>query len=168
MEKTISHHIGFSFAFPLIVFGICAIILGVSVVANNPIWGLGLIGAGGFVASSTYGSQIDKARNQYREYSAYFGIKSGAWKPLEKMPFISILSSRSGFRIHSLTDRTTTALRDDFDVCLLNESHRHKVIVQKFKSKVEALEYAKVLSEKLDIPYANYSPKMSEKTRNRR
>jgi hypothetical protein len=168
METIISNRIRFFFPLPIIAVGIIAVIGGIVSAFSIPIMGIGMVIVGGFLCGSTYGSQIDFQNKKYREYTSYYGIKTGEWKSLDKLPYISILGSRSGFTVYSQSNRSTTDMDDYFDVCLLSNNHRIKFVVQKYESKDQATQLAETFAVKLDIPITKYSPAISEKTQSRR
>ncbi|MFT5778251.1 MAG: hypothetical protein ACI837_001207 [Crocinitomicaceae bacterium] len=168
MGKKISNMIAFSFAWPILAFGVVASIGGIIGMTQNPLFGGLAIIAGGFLCSSTYGSQIDLEKNLYREYTAVYGIKRGKWFPLEKMPYLCVLPSRTGTTMYSQSNRATTVIDDTFDICLLNETHRRKIVWNKMGTKNLAVESAETLAKQIGKSVVQYSPVLSDKTRNRR
>ena len=84
------------------------------------------------------------------------------------MPYLTVLRGKSGTTIYSQSNRSTTFVEERYEVCLLNESHRKKVVVKKFETEQAALEYCKTISGELNREIVTYNPVVSEATRNRR
>ncbi len=163
MEKITTHRIGFSFAPPIIVGGVVLVLAGAVSILENPWLGVGLIVAGGFFSSGTYGTQINFELKQVREYGSFYGIKKGPWKSLNHFPFVSILSGKSGYTVYSRSNQSTSTIDHHYDVCLLNKNHRMKVVVQKFDSKDEATAYANQLAIALHLDVTTFNPSISKK-----
>ena len=163
----IKYKLGFSFAPPIVIVGVIVSIAGVLTAIEGPLLGILLIIAGGFIWSSTYGSQIDPTNIRFREYGSVFGIKSGKWRPLDEAPFITVMKGREGMTVYSRSNLSTTSIDDRFEVCLLSNTHRSKTVIMKFENEDQAAEYAKAIALKLDKEIVQYSPKISEKTRSR-
>jgi len=166
--KIISNRLGFSFASPIVIVGAVMVVSGLLAVFENIFLGIVLLLIGGFIALSSYGVQINIAEKKIREYGSFYGVKYGRWVPLNNFSSISILSSRSGFQIYSRTNQSTSSVDDFFDVCVLNDSHRKKIVVRKFKSKSDASIYADQLSSALKYPVVSFNPVRSSKTSSRR
>ena len=164
----INNRHGFSFVLPIIFGGGLLTLGGIITSIENPIIGLVMIAVGPFFWSSSYGIQIDPEQNRFREYGSFYGIKSGQWKPLDNVPFVSIVRGRSGTAVYSGTNKSTSIIDDRFQVCLLTSSHRSRIVVQKFEEKEEAEDYAKQLAFNLSKSFVQYNPVVSERTRNRR
>ena len=153
---------------PIVIVGFVMILGGILSITENIYLGIGMAILGGFISLSGYGTQIDKSINKYREYSSLYGVKRGEWKSLDKYPFLSVLPSRTGMKIYSRTNQSTTNIDDSFDICFLSENHRGKIVIQKLSTKDEAIAYAEALSDDLNIPLTKYNPVISDKTKSRR
>lgn len=164
----IKNRIGFSFMMPILIVGVTATIAGLVTAIQTPLLGIGLALIGSFIWSSSYGIQINVDQNKFREYASMFGIKYGEWKALEKTPFISVVKGRSGMTVYSRSNRSTSVIDDRYEVCLLNNSHRKRVVIQKFEDKSKALEYANQIASKLDKSVVQFNPVVSQKTKSRR
>lgn len=164
----INNRHGFSFALPIIIGGGILTLGGIISSIENPILGLVMVAVGPFFWSSSYGIQLDPEQNRFREYGSFYGIKSGKWKPLDKVPFLTIVRGRGGTAVYAGTNRSTTVIDDRFQVCLLTNSHRTRIVVQKFENLIDAEVYAKQLASTLSKTVVQFNPVVSEKTRNRR
>jgi hypothetical protein len=120
------------------------------------------------MSTSSYGTEIDIENKKFREYGSAFGIKSGKWNSMKALPFLSLMTSRSGHSVYSRTNHSTTDVDDYYDVCLLNQNHRTKIVIQKFTAKKEATEFINDFSSKLNKPIVAFNPPISQKTLNRR
>lgn len=168
MYKKIKNKIGNSFPTTLVIVGVIAVLGSVIEMFTNPIIAIILLLVGLFICTSSYGTEIDVTNKKYREYGSIYGLKRGSWFDLKTMPYIAILRSRSGYRMYSTSNRSTNDTNDFYDVCLLNQSHRKKVVLMKFKSKDEALKYASKLESPLGLVLTQFNPVISEKTATRR
>jgi len=164
----IVNRLGFSFATPIILLGVVITLAGITTLFENQILGVALVVIGPFFWSSSYGSQIDTVNQQFREYNSFYGIKSGEWKPLDKLPDISVIKSKEGITVFSRSNRSSSYIEDKFEVCLLNKTHRKRMTVQKFDTFEHAKTHAQDLAIKLKKELVTFNPKVSEKTRNRR
>jgi hypothetical protein len=168
MKNIKSNKIGFSFAMPVVVIGVAIILFAFAMISINPFLGIGFILAGGFMSTSSYGTQIDLENKKFREYGSAFGIKNGKWNSLDVLPFLSLMKSRSGYTVYSRTNRSSTDVDDFYEVCLLTQNHRKKIVVQKFSYKKDATEFLNKLSTTLNKPIVEFNPEISQKTKNRR
>lgn len=168
MDKKIKNKIGNSFPTTLVIVGVIAVLGSVVEMFTNPIIAIILFLVGLFICTSSYGTEIDVTNKKYREYGSIYGLKRGSWFDSNTMPFIAILRSRSGYRMYSTSNRSTTDTTDFYDVCLLNQSHRKKVVLMKFKSKDEALRFASNMESQLGVVLTQFNPVISEKTATRR
>lgn len=164
----IKYRHGFSFAMPIVLTGFGITIIGLATLIDLSFVALGLILFGTFMWSSNYGVQIDQNNNRFREYGSIFGIKSGKWYPLDKLPFISIMKARDGLIMYSMINQPTKAIDDRFGVYLLSESHRKKVLLKKFEDRDLAKEYSIQMTTKLNKELVQFNPVVSQKTRERR
>lgn len=168
MENKITSRMGFSFPFHILLGSISMSVAGIVAVFENPLLGIGLIVVGSFFWSSSYGSQIDFDKGVFREFGTIFGIKRGEWKKLEKLKDVTILVGQQKTAIMANVVQVGTSTDDRYEVCLLNESHRVRIVIQKYKDLEEAKTFAASLATKMNGSVVKYSPAISQKTRNRR
>ena len=168
MDNKITNRIGFSFPWHIVFSGAIASLAGIGAAFENPILGLGLFTVGVFLLSSSYGTQIDFGNKKYREYGTLFFIKRGPWKELDKLQDVTVLTSRTATQIMANMVQTRTVRDERFEVCLLNNNHRRKIAIQKFKELDDAKKFATSLAAKMNSSVVKYSPVVSDKTRSRR
>lgn len=166
--KKIIHKIGNSFPSHIYAIGLIFILSSFFLFLNNPVLALIFLLVGMFICTSRYGVEIDLEKKKYREYGQIFCIKQGQWFDLTKMPYVSILKSKSGHLVYSRSNYSTANYDDGFDVCLLNESHKKRVVIKKCKTKEEALQFAKELESILDVKLVQFDPIISSRTAQRR
>lgn len=164
----IKNKIGKSFPTTLVFVGAIAVLGSLIEMFTNPLLAIILLLVGLFICTSSYGTEIDVTNKNYREYGSIYGLKRGSWFDLNTMPYLAILKSRSGYRMYSTSNRSTTDTTDYFDVCLLNQTHRKKVVLMRFKSKDEALKFASNIESQLGVALTQFNPVISKKTANKR
>lgn len=138
------------------------------VMIHYPILGGLTLIFGSFLSLSSYGSEIDTKNQKFREYGSMFGVKRGKWENLSAMPFIGVFKSKSGYLIYSRTSMSTTDFDNHYEVCLMTASHRKRIVVQKFKTKNDALNFAHFLENRIDSKLMEYNPRQGEHTKHRR
>jgi hypothetical protein len=158
MNKMIKNRIGFSFPGILVFIGFLFMFFSIFIIIESLVFGLIILAAGALFGLSSYGSEIDVADQKFREYGSLFGIKRGKWEDCDKMPFIGVFKSRSGYLIYGRSTNSTTDIHDYYDVCLMNASHRRRIVLQKFKTKDEALNFAHMLETKINSKLTEFNP----------
>jgi hypothetical protein len=148
-------------AYIILLFGFISIF-------SNWILGSILILFSIFIGFSYSGIDINLKERKYREYSICFGIKFGKWQSLDKFAFLAILANREVSEVHSRSNMTTSTGLKYSDVCMLDQTHREKILIKRFKDADSALDYAKNLSGNLNFDLTDYNPFISEKTEIRR
>jgi hypothetical protein len=166
--RKFSHHIGFSFPTPVVIAAAFFGLIGFIVILVYPIAGLMVVGFFGYICSSTYGFEMDWPKNRCREYTRVFGIKRGEWVPLSDRPYVSVLHDEVGNSVASLSNRITSYTETKYNVYLLSETHRTRMLVKMFDKKDTASEYARHLAVGAQLQFAVYSPQVSARTRQRR
>ena len=162
MNGIIKNRIGFSFPGLIVFMGFTAMLSSLFIMVESPILGLLVLILGSFLGTSSYGSEIDVINNRFREYGSVFGIKKGKWFNLNSMPFLGIFKSRSGYLIYGRSTNSTTVIDDYFDVCLMSNSHRKRIVLQKFKTKEEALNFTEMLEKKIEVKLTTFNPLLSK------
>ena len=151
------------------VTGFIVLFAGLIAFIFNLLIGLVVILVGAIMAFSTHGFQLDGKKFRCRECYNFLGFKTGDWNRLEDYPDISIRYSIQTSSAFSRAHVEMETGRDQFySVCLLNSSHRKRLVVQKLKVKEEAENLARELSQKWDKKFTVYNPKISAKTQLRK
>ncbi|WP_417265638.1 hypothetical protein [Brumimicrobium sp.] len=160
--------IGSSFPFAVAIVGGVISFAGLLLLANLFLVGIVAMAIGAFFWSSTYGLQINDETQEFREYGSVLGLKRGDWKPLDQLPYLTVLKSRKGTTLYSRSNRSTTIINDDYEVVMLNETHRVKVLVQSFEKKEKAMKFAEQFVLAYNKQLVKYNPVVSDATLRRR
>lgn len=145
------------------------LILGGITLFINPIVGLIILIIGAFASFSTIGFEIDTEKIKAREYFNYLGLKLGDWEKLENFPDLAVLYSvQSSSAFSRAMIEMETSREKFYNVCLLNASHRKKLVVKKLKDRIEAERLANEIADLLGKRFTNFNPKISAKTQERK
>ena len=165
-EKTSFFH-GFLFPIPIMVAGALLLLGSVYLYYDEKWMGFGAaIIIGSVLLFSTEGIEIDKKNQTYREWTRWFGLKSGKSHSLEMIKSLSVILETDNEKFFPVTDQSPAKTEDYYKVFLMNENHLHKIFVAKSKQKEEAFQYAEVISLWLNLEIKTYSPqRFSRQTR---
>lgn len=104
-------------------------------------------------------AQIDPVRKMYRTVNYFFGIRLGKWEPMPDFTDISMVRRRLGQIVHDYGSlMSTRTVSVSYDVILLNENHRVKWSVARFKSEKEARAARNRIAEEMKLNIAKYAP----------
>jgi hypothetical protein len=94
--------------------------------------------AGGFVITASSGTQIDKNRKTYREYTSYYFIKRGKRKPYEAAEKLFINSSKTSSRMYAAhSTQSSVFVNQEYDGYLkLNDGTKLYLLSKKNKEKL--------------------------------
>ena len=154
----VNYGLGFSFALPVVAAEVIMTLAGLVTLLSNPIAGVLMVVSGPFLRSSSYGVQIDMEASKFREYGSMHGIRSGDWKSLDKTPYLNIMKGRDSMRMYSRSNQSTTVIGDRLEVCLPTQTHRTKIVIQKFDDQMEAQVFAQNLAERLGKELVTFNP----------
>jgi hypothetical protein len=169
MKKNINNKVGNVFPPAFIIISVLFMIVGIVAIISFSFIGIFLFIIGVFMAFTSVWVEIDVEKNTYRSCTKLFGfIKSGKWKSLERYTDIAILKIKEAVEYASRSNRTTKQSKDVYNVCLLDSTHRLRIVLFKADNFTDTQEYAKRITAKLDIKLTQYNPKISEETRSRR
>lgn len=169
MKKNIKNKVGNVFPLALIIIGILLILISIFAIITGSYTGFATLIIGAFMVFTSVWIEIDIEKKTYRSYTKLFGfIKSGKWKSLERYTDLAILKIKEAVEYASRGNRTTKQSKDVYNVCLLDSTHRLRIVLFKADNFTDAQEYAKSITAKLDIKLTQYNPKISEQTRSRR
>ena len=161
MEQTIDSKIENFFPPGLVIVGYVFMLFSlISIIGNNEKGlGIGLALLGILLSFTTTGVRIDKENKKYMSYNRFYGIEFGKWKSMENICFLSILTKNLGYAIRSQGQLGDESTAKHYEIYLLNENHRFKLLINRTKSKNKSTEYAKELEEQLGFKLVTYSPK---------
>lgn len=118
---------------------------------------------GVFIGLTPHGVLIDLETKKYKKYTNIFGYKQGSWESYERFPYISLLQNTVKTHAFSRSNRQAeTSSNLYYEICLLNKTHRKKVVIKRLKDRDIAKEDINKLAEQLDIEICKYSPVLSK------
>lgn len=99
------------------LIGVLILIAGIVLIAGKSLVGGVLVIASGFILTAASGTEIDKPKNRYREYTAfYFILKSGKWKTLNGAEKIFINSVKKNARMYTAhTSHSSVFVNPEFN-----------------------------------------------------
>jgi len=152
---------------PKFVLGFVLLLFGVLIIIHEPIFGLILISLSLLLLTS-YGLEIDSEKKTFRLYKSTFGLKRGGWHPLSTYTAQIILKKTGKRKVlgpHLAFEMNFSS--SVYELYLTDSTHRSRLYIKSFDDADSAKVYAQKLVKTLNLPLENYSPKISEKTRER-
>lgn len=116
-------------------------IAGVMLIIEKPMLGSVLAVAAGFILSAASGTEIDKAKNRYREYNSfYFILKSGKWKKFNGAEKVFINSAKKSTQMYTAhTNHSSVFTDQEFNGYLkLNDGTKIHLLTSRKKEKLVA------------------------------
>lgn len=98
------------------------------------------------------GIEIDKENGQFRNYTSFFGWKTGQWKSLKSYTTL-VVSDRS----ESQNIFDYFRINKGFDLFLTNRTHRNQLFLKNFSNKDKALEFAQQMESNIKRPVEMYA-----------
>ena len=138
------------------------------------LWPFALVAAapfliGFFIAITSHGILIDVEKKRYKKYTNIFGYQQGSWKKWTNYPFISILKNQVSTMAFSSSNRAATTSKNlYFDICLLDKTHRHKLLIKRLKDQKTAIDDAQELAKMMNVRLTKYQPEISLSTQLRK
>jgi len=148
----------------MVFAGYVILVISTFIIYSNWILGSVLILFALFISFSFSGIVIDSVNNRYKDYSVYFGIKTGRWQPLDKYIYLTVLCNNEMYETHSRANVTTSEAAKYFEVFMMDKTHRDKLLVKKFKNSESALKYANDISCVLNMELTGFHPALSEES----
>lgn len=144
-------------------------VAGVLAMFGLPLIGIFLMLAGAFVGFSVTGVKLFPAEGAYQLYIGLFGLRFGKRKSYQNYPFLSVMRTKVTSSAFSVTNRNaSTGSNLYFDVYLLSQSHRERILVRRYSSQFEAKQKAQELGTVLSKKVVMYHPTVSAETRLKR
>ena len=151
------------------MLGYIAIVFGLLSSFESVITAVIIILVGVFLGFSKAILEIEPKSKRLRNYPFLMGLKLGSWSSYKEYNYVSILRRNvSETTFGGRTNKSVTTKDIFFDICLLNDNHRKKLTVKRFKSKEEALNEIERLSTDLGLDVVTYNPVRSTATKRRR
>ncbi len=159
---------GRSFPIGGVVIGWMFFVVGILMLVGNPFLGAPMTILGSIMAFTKSMTLIDVEKNRIKKGASFLGFKFGEWIDYSKFPFIAVL--RIDVKTKMLSRGNAEANLKDvyYNINLLSDYHRNKVLILKFSDKEKAITEARIISEKLEKELVEYRPVLSRKNQDRR
>lgn len=162
MKNILTHSFGKSFPPSLTFSGYVFMTIGIITLFSQIIIGSILLIIGAFVGFTKSGIQINLEDHSYRDYNSFGGLKQGKWKSLSPYKYITLLVAKEVSATLSASNRRAiTGSNTYYDICLLNDNHRKKLVIKRIKDKQLAASEVRELSALLHLPLTKYHPNAS-------
>ncbi|MBI9034979.1 MAG: hypothetical protein JEZ03_10960 [Bacteroidales bacterium] len=142
--------------YPVAFFGILGLF---SDRIPNLILGIVLLIGGMLIATSREGIQIDLLNNSFREYTLYFfSYKGGKWRSLYEFTNTVVLRLNESQQAYSITTQSIKYSELSYNVYFMDENHIHRVLIRKFDTEENAMQFAFEIAKYTELAYAEYNP----------
>lgn len=170
MDSIINHVRGNLLPTAAVYLGYLLLIIGfVNIISLDFFTGIADLITGVALSFSYMGIQIDVKNHLYRNYISFFGLPIGTWKSLDIYTNTAVLRSLVKYTSYYRGVIPLNTRETYYEVYLLNESHREKLLVERLTNKEQAIVKAKSLANTLKIEYSQtYNPVISARSRARR
>lgn len=169
MADIIQHKLGKPFAKGLVFGGYFILGAGILATVTGSLSGLFLVAIGTFASFTTQGILLNYEAREYMDYINILGLKLGKWRSYETYPYLTIMRRKESITGHSRSMGASTTMTEvHYDVFLLSQSHRQKLLIKRLGEKENAKWAAQDLAERLGVEFVAYNPAVSAQTRMRR
>ncbi|MEO6903029.1 MAG: hypothetical protein ABI315_07740 [Bacteroidia bacterium] len=156
--KIINNYLGLAFPTSALIGGYLFLALGLIGLLSGHLVGILVALVGGFVCFTYLGIEINIKNKTIRQYTSYFGFKKGATKDLTVFPFICIFKSNKIYTTNSRSNRSVSYSEKTFDIYLLNQTHKEKILIKIEKGEDKAIQKAKEIADDMGIKLVQYNP----------
>ena len=140
------------FPWPFLFMGGIVLVIGLTLLVENTLVSIILIAVGGFILSGSEGTEIDKTAKHYREYNAFFFIKSGRNVPYSGVEKIFINTSKSKQKMYTAhTTHGSVYENVDFNG-FLKFNDGTKIQLLRKRRKADLLKALENIATFLDVP----------------
>ena len=152
------------FPINLIVFGYFLIIIGLATFIQFEILlstiSLIILLLGLFFSTAKDGIILDKENNRFKKVVFFLGLELGSWKSLKPFTDIAILTGNIGLGFYRFvaSQRATTFSNNVFEIYMLTENHRERIILKRYKAEDKATVFAQDIAYKLGMEFNIFSP----------
>jgi hypothetical protein len=142
---------------PFRLVGLLAIFLGIATIHLNPWISAVLVIVSLFSIPLHEGTDVDPVRKQYREYIAWFFIKTGSFLKYPGIESVFITRSKEKQQLYTAHTTHSSVFENVFYNAYLKFSHGEKIHLQKAKDKNKLLQRIKPLTDALTVDVIDYS-----------
>ena len=169
MNENLKISTGKFFPKPLVLLGYVGILFGLFSLIESWVIGLVYISISVMLSFNTGTLEIDVEKRRRRNFPFLFGLKLGSWSSIKEYTEIAVLrSTLSEKTFGGRTSVSVTTTDVVFDICIMNSSHRKKLVIKQFDDKELAQNELSQLAKSLQLTATKYNPVVSQKTRSRR
>ena len=170
MEKSGIMQFSFGYLHPpqMRFAGYIVIAVGFGAVVTGRLLGLLALVFGYWLTFRSSGTEIDILTRRYRPFTRSFGVKKGKWQSYASYPDLAVLRGKEGFTAYSRGMVELNMAETVYDIYLLSEDHRRKLILNRCSSTQTAEDEGKELAEQMGLSWTSYNPKLSQATRLKR
>lgn len=169
MKEKLEAETGSLFPPTMTFVGKIAFIVGLFFVLFAPLLGLFVLLVGAYLGFGKLGVELIPGQESYREFTKIFGLRLGKPKSYKAYPFLSVMRTKVTSSAYSMTNRNASTGSDVYyDVYMLDQSHRKKVLIRRFSNLHDARTNASELGKLISKEVVMYSPVVSAASRARR
>lgn len=145
--------------FPLgvVYIGYVLLLFSLPVLISDFLIGVTLILFGSLLSFTFNGLQIDKVKKEYKEYTNYLGVYFGKWKSLDSYSCL-VITRTLGYKTYSRGQAEANTSDKYFEIYLMSENHRLRILINRFKNKEIAIKKANDLEGRLNFNLETYCP----------
>lgn len=115
------------------------------------------------------GVELLPEQGSYREFTKIFGLRFGKPKSFKDFPFLSVMRTKVTSSAYSITNRNASTGSDlYYDVYMLSQSHRKKVLIRRYSNLHDAKTSAHELGKKISKEVVMFNPIISAASRAKR
>lgn len=145
------------------------VLFGLVGVRENTYTSVGLLILGLWFAFTNGVIELDSETKRFRQHPFLFGVKLGRWRSVVEYKDIAVLGNTINETTYGgRTSRSVITKNKGFEICLLTQSHRKKLVLARFKNKEKAIKTRNEIGECLHLRVTKYNPVISNATRKRR
>lgn len=147
---------GYLFYFPIRFLGYTLFVFSIFLISQTILFIFMLI-LGFLFSFTTYGTEINQVGNKVRNTTRCGFLKCGKWFTLSDFDFVTYRKKRKQMKIYFSSNQFFTKNEDEIEIILTDFLLKKEVIITEFKTIKEAEKFVIDCSNKLEIPFKNYS-----------
>lgn len=152
MPPKVDIRFGSLFPWGFHVVAVLAAIVALGLIASKPFPSLAILVMSIGVLTAGEGTEIDPAAKRYREYTAFFFVKSGEWLPYGSMEKVFINRNKVRQRVYTArTSHSAEFTYDEFSA-FLKFGDDEKVQLLKHRNKDALMRRVAEVSKQLNVP----------------
>jgi hypothetical protein len=162
-QKTIKNYLRLAFPTSALIGGYLFLTFGIIGLVSGRIVGLLIALLGAFICFTYSGIEINIGNKTIRKYTSYFGFKKGEMKDLTAYPFVCIFKSHKTHKVYSRTNRALSYNEVTYDIYLLSQTHKERILIKIEKGEGNAIKSAKKIADDIGVKVVQYNPEVISK-----